>query len=100
MKKIIILISSLIILSSCATQRFSVSDKPMEVSHRKPSFSRWGHFFIHGIFQTSYSDVGSVCKRNGGVEAVETKLTFAQGLILVFTHGLYTPRQENIYCKR
>jgi hypothetical protein len=101
MKKIFISFSILFLLSSCATQRFNVdNDNIRQNPKSNPHYQESSHFFIGGIGQTDYIDAAMLCKRYGGVNFVEVKHSFVDGLLAVVTYGIYTPRTKNIYCKK
>lgn len=100
MKKIIVIALTGLFLSSCATQRFTVDGSVRrEVPKSNPHYSKWSHFFVYGIGQTDFNNAAKMCAKDGGVDYVETKLTFAQGVVRLFTFGIYTPRTVNVYCK-
>jgi len=101
MKKLIVSIIALALLSSCATQTFSI-DKNVkrEVPAGQPHFSKWSHFFLSGIGQDDFQNATQLCKENGGVAFVEAKQTFGQVLVHAVTFGIYTPTTMNIYCNK
>jgi hypothetical protein len=101
MKKYLILLTTLFLITSCSTQRFSVnSTSKREVPKTNPHFSKWSHFFFWGIGQDTVLNPGEMCRDEGGIAFVETKLTFAQGLVTAVSYGIYSPRTNNIYCNR
>lgn len=100
MKKYLLIIT-LFLITSCQTQRFSVNQYiRREVPKSNPHYTKWSHFFFWGIGQESNLNAGEMCKEDGGVAFVETKLTFAQGLISGLSYGIYSPRTNNIYCNK
>ena len=101
MKKLLIIatIFSAILLSSCSTQRISLSGTSREVPKTNPHYSYWDHFFLGGIGQTQFHNAVELCKNNNGAEFIETRLSFAQGLVTGLTYSIYAPRTVNIYCK-
>ncbi len=101
MKKILLLLSVLFLFSSCATQRFNVdNNNPRQYPKSNPHYSEKSHFFVNGVGQTSYSNASELCKRSGGVNFVEVKQSFTDVLLAIITSGIYTPRTENVYCKK
>jgi hypothetical protein len=101
MKKILILALLATLTFSCSTQRFSVNPSvKREEPSKNPHFTQWSHFFVWGIGQTDFTNAAQMCKDNGGVDFVETKLTFAQGLIGGITYGIYSPRNISVYCNK
>ena len=100
MKTKIFMIITLLMLGSCATQTFSVNPKvKREVPSGNPHFSKWSHFFIQGVGQSSFQNASKLCQYNGGVLFVESKQTVGQVALSAITLGIYTPRTMNIYCK-
>jgi hypothetical protein len=101
MKKYLILLTALLLITSCSTQRFSINNiSKREVPKTNPHFSKWSHFFFWGIGQETFLNSAEMCKDEGGIAFVETKLTFAQGFIGTISYGIYSPRTNNIYCNR
>ena len=101
MKKIFTLIAiiSSLFLCSCSTQRIAVGSKSREVPKTNPHYSYWDNFLFWGVGQTKFNNAQELCKNNNGVDFVETRLSFAQGLLTGLTYGIYSPRTINIYCK-
>jgi hypothetical protein len=101
MKKSLIISALLLLISSCATQTFSVnSNIKREVPNSNPHFSKWSNFFVNGIGQSDFRNSSDLCKDNGGVAFVETKQSFGQVMVAASTFGIYTPRTMNIYCNK
>ncbi len=101
MKKLFIILAIVALTASCSTQRFLVDPSvKREEPAKNPHFTKWSHFFVAGIGQTSFSNAADMCKENGGVAFVETKLTFAQGLVTALTYGIYSPRNISVYCNK
>jgi hypothetical protein len=96
MNKILMLIAiSAIMLTSCATQRFTLDERrPAE-----PTKKGWNHFFVYGILQTREINLDDICGSNG-VSAVETKTGILDSFVGGLTLGVYTPRPYAIYCKQ
>jgi len=98
MKKLFLIIS-ILLLSSCATQRFGVNSSiKREQPSGNPHFSKWSHFFVSGIGQEDFRNASELCKDNGGIAFVESKLSFAQALVTGLSYGIYSPRTMNVYC--
>jgi hypothetical protein len=101
MKKLFLILLSVSLLASCATQRFNVNPSvTREVPPSEPHFSQWSHFFVGGIGQEDFKNAAQMCASNGGVSFVETKWSFGQILVSAVTWGIYSPRTMNIYCNR
>jgi hypothetical protein len=100
-KNLIITFFACLLIASCATQTFNVNPNvKREVPSGNPHFSKWSNFFVSGIGQTSFQNASEMCKDNGGIAFVETRQSFAQGLVTVVTYGIYSPRTMNIYCNK
>jgi len=101
MKKLFVLLSALMMISSCATQTFVVDPSvKREVPSGNPHFSKGSHFFISGIGQSDFRNAGDLCKESGGPAFVEVKQSFGQVLLAVVTYGIYTPRTMSVYCAK
>ena len=101
MKKIFTLITIIfsLFLYSCSTQRIAIGNKSREVPKSNPHYSYWDNFFFWGVGQTKFNNAQESCKNNNGIDFVETRLSFTQGLVTILTYGVYSPRTVNIYCK-
>jgi len=91
---LLIALALMFALSACATQTFKVSGSPRGMPKMEESQS----FFVWGIGQEKVTRAKRVCGRRG-VRAVQTKLTFVDGLLTVLTAGLYSPRTAKVCCK-
>ncbi len=101
MKKYLILLTTLFLITSCSTQRFSVNPKmPIQHAKYRPHFTKSSNFFFWGIGQETIMNPYELCKQQDGVSFVESKLTFVQGLITGITYGIFSPRTNNIYCNK
>lgn len=94
-KKTMATVGLVALLSSCATQRFYVSDNPVKGDADQ---DKMHHFFVGGIGQTQEINAKKVCKGKD-VSHVETQLSFLDGLLGGITYGIYTPRTAKVYCK-
>ena len=98
MKKIVILgfcALCIIGLSACSTQRFNVNPNPIVAD--EPSYEGTNHFLFWGLGQTQTMNPGSACGPQG-VNRIEAKETFLNGLLNALTFGIYAPRQYAVYC--
>lgn len=93
MKSFLFLI--LFLASSCMTQRFYLTDKPLP--HRDADYDRSQHFFVSGLAQENSIDVKHICK-DKGASHIETHLSFFDVLAGLVTRGIYTPKTAKIYC--
>lgn len=98
MKKLFILgfcILSLVALSACSTQRFETNPNPIPTPI--PSYEGTNHFILWGVSQVETIHPGVACGPQG-INMVETKQTFIEGLLDHLTLGLYAPRHYAVYC--
>ena len=102
MKKIVAVVTLILLSCSCATQTISVdSNNRREVpASNKPHSSQWNHFFFDGIGQSNSQNAYKICRRNRGVAFVEVRQSFGQVLLSAVTLGIYTPRTMNVYCNK
>lgn len=93
MKKIILVIL-VVILGACSHQRFNLTNgQPMYYPYEDKS-----HFFIAGLGQRDNININEICG-DKKVEAIETNYNFVDGIINLFTYGIYTPRSYSVWCK-
>ena len=97
MKKVVFVIVGLFLLSGCLNQKIIVDGS--ERAKTIPNFQGTNHFILVGLGQTTTIDATEICGENG-VNAVETKTTFINGLLTSITYGIYAPRDYAIYCKK
>jgi hypothetical protein len=101
MKKYLTLFLALSLLASCSTQRFSLNpNSKREIPKSAPHFTKTSHFFFGGIGQDTFLNAFELCKDEGGLAYVETRLSFAQGLMTLLSYNIYAPRTNNIYCNK
>ncbi len=97
--KTLILCLSVLILSSCSTQKFLFSKSlPMEASNEGDDNMQI--FFVSGIAQTKRLKAKRYCKGMGNMKvgAIEFKESVLDGLISGATWGVIHPRTANVYC--
>lgn len=93
MKKFFILLT-VVLLSACSYQRFKFSEsQPTSYPYETKSI-----FFVSGIGQTDNIDVKKICG-SYEVQAVETSYSFVDGVLGLFTYGLFTPKSYKVWCK-
>ena len=93
MKQMSVLLLSLLLISGCANQSFTVNG-----GGDSPTQDRSQHFFINGIGQKKDVDVAQVCGGIEKVQKVEVQQTFVNGLLSILPFGIYTPRTARVYC--
>lgn len=84
------------LLSSCASQTFTINGKYGEV----PTSQKSQTFFLGGLGQEQVTNAAAVCAGAENVIKVEAQHTLVNGLLAVITLGIYTPRDAKVYCKR
>ena len=92
MRKIGLLISALLI-TSCATQSFVVS----EGANVKID-DKLDHFFVAGIAQEAINNAAEACGGEEFVHSVETVYTPLNWILVALTYNIYTPQQSKVYC--
>jgi len=96
MKKLMILLL-ISIVSSCATQQFNLKEGKTRTI---PDYEGKHHFIFWGIGQEKNVNTHEVCETNQQLEAVNSHLTFVDGLLTAFTWGIYYPRSYAVYCSK
>lgn len=91
----LLVLSFVLLLSSCSTQRFNMSNG---VPRTTPNHEGKHHFIFWGIGQEKQVNPGEVCQNDQSIEAVDTHLTFVDGLLGGLTWGIYSPRSYRVYC--
>ncbi len=95
MKKVILPLAVVALMSGCAAQTFNINGANGEV----PTVQKSQTFFISGLGQEKVIDAAKVCGGVDKVVKVEAQHTFVNGLASLFTLGIYTPRAAKVYCK-
>ncbi len=76
---------------------------PPSTPARPEAVSRWQHFFVFGwVPGERVIDAARACGGPENVQAIETRQTFAQGLIAFLTTvyvPIYTPYNGDVVCK-
>jgi len=95
--KKLIFVLTLLTLNGCATQSFLVNNE-----RGVDSFSeeRRQNFFVSGLGQKKEIDATEICGDSDKILKVESRLTFLDAFLGVLTHGIYTPRTANVYCRK
>ena len=94
MNKNFLIIISLFLMTSCATQQF-VNPSTSEVLRQ----DKFDHFFVNGIGQEAVVNAAEVCGGSDNVAKVERSRTFLNWLAGFLSSGIYTPEQSRVYCK-
>jgi hypothetical protein len=82
-------------MSGCAAQTFNINGANGEV----PASQKSQTFFIRSLGQEKIIDAAKVCGGVDKIVKVEAQYTFVNGLVGLFTFGIYTPRAAKVYCK-
>ena len=89
----------LLMLTSCATQRFIVDDKFYRA--RTSSHEEVHNFVLWGVGQEIILDnPAKYCEEGKKLASVELVLTVPNYLLRTITFGLYWPRSVKVYCVR
>ena len=73
---------------------------PPPTPARPEPVSRWQHFFLFGwVPGERVIRAGSACGGPQKVQAIETRQTFAQGLIYAFVGDIYAPYNGEVVCE-
>lgn len=83
------------LLSSCASQTFTINGENGEI----PTSQKSQTFFINGLGQEKITNAAAICDGAENVIKVEAQETFMNGLLGAITFGIYTPRDAKVYCK-
>ena len=97
MRKIILCLIFLFVLSNCQSQK--VYFNKFGAVSRFPTERGMQSFFLFGLVETknSYIDASKVCKGNE-IVMVETAANLLDMWLSVVTFGIYTPRHYYLYC--
>jgi hypothetical protein len=96
MKKAIIGLLLIVLITGCATQRFTINGDGDE--KKEPDVKKMQHFFVAGIGQTKELNAAEICGGIDKVAKVEAYITFWDGLLGAVTWGIYTPHTAKVFC--
>ncbi|MFI3241858.1 MAG: Bor family protein [Alphaproteobacteria bacterium] len=94
MRKLILLITAILLMSGCCYQTFTLDDTKQNTI---PTYEGTNHFVFWGIGQEKKLDPNEVCKERG-INSVQTSYSFISGFFNAITYGIYSPRDYAIYC--
>ncbi|USH04136.1 Bor family protein [Grimontia kaedaensis] len=94
MKKELLVLSLVLVMSGCAQQTFVVNGNDGTLEDEQMQ-----SFFVSGIGQKKTVDAASVCGGAENVAKVEVQQTFLDGVLGFVTFGIYTPRDARVFCK-
>lgn len=98
MKKFLIYIGLVLMLSACASDhiiRFNLD--PRQDALVAPSYEGRSHFFFWGLWQKKDYNLTNVCAARG-INAIENHWTFYDSFMGSMTMGIYAPESYSIYC--
>ncbi len=99
MNKKLYLILMIICLSSCSTY----THKPSQQEQTKPKYSVYietNHSFFWGLQEKEFSNTKRKCEDNNKkIVKIESKSSFLNYVIRLYTLGIYWPRTLEIECK-
>lgn len=87
-----------LLLSGCATQTFYINEESEQRDFA--NLQSQSHFFIFGVAQESSVNASEVCGGADKVVKVQTSTSVIDGIIALFTSGLYTPESKKVYCSK
>lgn len=96
MQKLLLTVATLLLLSGCARQTFTLKNEPVFA----PKETVTQHFFFYGIGQKKELDAAAICGGEEKIVGTETETTFLNGLFNVVTLGIYAPREAKVYCMK
>ena len=91
------ILSTFLLLSACATQRFDLISGPIQSA---PTFDESQTFWIGGVGQSSEIDASKICGSTNKVMRIETQPTAGDIALSIITLGIYTPRHMRVICKQ
>lgn len=95
MKKLMIAGMIAVLSTGCATQTYLLSNGGQNV----PTKETWQHFFVSGIGQTQTVNAAEICGGADKVAKIQTEYSLLNGVAGMVSQGLYTPRQNRVFCK-
>lgn len=93
MKKILFAAMLLASLVACSTQTAVVQN-----TSGKLSKDEMQTFFVSGLGQTQSIDAAAVCGGANKVVKVERVTSFLNGILNMFSSGIYSPQDAKVYC--
>ena len=90
-KFIAILLSSTLLLGSCATSQQIVGKGAQGSSYKK----EWNHYMLYGSVANNVANPAEMAGTAKNY-TITTKRTFVNGLLAVLTLGIYTPTETTI----
>lgn len=94
MKKIILPLILVATLAACSTQTAYINGQTGKLAKEDMQT-----FFVSGLGQTQTIDAAAVCGSANKVVKVERTTSFLNGILGMFTSGIYTPYDAKIYCQ-
>lgn len=95
MRKIFTCMITALLLSACSTQRFNLDGNHATI----PTYEGTSHFIFWGLGQEKEYNPSEICGAND-VSAIDTHVSFVDGLLSAITWGIYAPESYAIYCKK
>jgi hypothetical protein len=93
MKKIILPLILVATLSACTTQTALINGNTGQLKKEEMQT-----FFVSGLGQTQTLDAAAVCGGANKVVKVERVTSFLNGVLGIFTSGIFTPYDAKVYC--
>ncbi len=83
-------------IAGCST--ITITRQGQQKLSTPPNFEQRYDFFLWGLVNDHDVDVKEICKGDK-VEQMQTQHTFVDGLLTLFTLGIYAPRTAKVWCK-
>jgi hypothetical protein len=85
-------------LSACAKATIRPNGGPALSSSTAPNYEESKPYFMWGLVGEHDINVKQVCGEKD-VEQMQSRTTFVDGLLTLFTLGIYSPKTAMVWCK-
>ncbi len=96
--RICIILSTLVVLTSCMRQEFIIDKKGAQV-HRTVNVKETQDFFVNGVGQTKVIRSDERCGGHNEVVKIAYEQKPLDIVLSSFTYGVYSPRSVEVNCK-
>ncbi|SIS98200.1 Bor protein [Thalassolituus maritimus] len=87
-----------LVVTGCATQTFYINEEAEQKDFA--NLQGQSHFFLFGVGQENTVNAAEVCGGADKVVKVQSSTSVIDGVIALFTSGLYTPESKRVYCSK
>jgi hypothetical protein len=95
MKRIFTVLAIITFTSACSTQTALVNGQRAILAKDEMQT-----FFVSGLGQTQTLDAGRICGGATNVVKVERTTSVMNGILNLFSSGIYSPEDAKVYCTR